>query len=171
MGVAKNQHVPANLSWQGLGVGDTEERSISIDEYYDCHGARGIHGVLLITSQYGCSRCNSQASGLTAKIAEWAEEGLNIKVLTLKLEDSNGEKPPTMEGVNHWRDEYDLSTSAVAYDEGYTMVPREGSGGVRFGTPLNSVIDPRTMEVVDVIQTFDRTYASLLDLARARAAE
>ena len=171
MGVAKNQHVPSNLAWQGFGPGETEERSISIEEFYDCHGAAGIHGVLLITSQYGCSRCTSQASGLTEKIAEWADEGLNIQVLTLKLEDSNDTKPASMEGVNHWRDAYGLSSSYLAYDNGYSMVPREGSGGIRFGTPLNSVIDPRTMEVVEVIQTFDRSYAALLELARMRAAE
>jgi hypothetical protein len=171
MGVATGQHVPSNLAWQGFGPGETEERSISIEEFYDCHGGEGIHGVLVITSQYGCSRCTAEASELTAKIAEWADEGLNIRVLTLKLEDSNGTKPASMEGVNHWRDQYGLTTSFVAYDNGYSMVPREGSGGVSFGTPINSVIDPRTMEVIDVIQTFDRTYASLLELARMRAAE
>jgi len=171
LGVAPGQHVPSNLAWQGFGPGEDQERNISIEEFFDCDGSRGVHAVLLVTSQYGCSRCTSQASGLTQMIASWAEEGLNIQVLTLKIEDSNGSKPASMEGVNHWRDAYALSTSFVAFDNGYTMIPREGGGGVRFGTPLNSVIDPRTMEVVDVIQTFDRSYASLLEVARRNAAQ
>jgi hypothetical protein len=171
MGVSKNQFLSSNLAWQGFGPGETEERSISIEEFYDCHGAKGIHAVLLITSQYGCGRCTSQASGLTEKIAEWADEGLNIQVLTLKIEDSDGTKPASIEGVNHWRDEYGLTTSYVGYDNGFSMVPREGGGGVRFGTPINTIIDPRTMEVVEMIQTFDRSYAALLELARMRAAE
>ena len=171
LGVAAGQHVPSNLAWQGLGPGEDQERNISIEEFFDCDGSRGVHAVLLVTSQYGCSRCNSQASGLTQMLASWAEEGLNIQVLTLKIEDSNGSKPASMEGVNHWRDAYGLSTSFVAFDNGYTMIPREGGGGVSFGTPLNSVIDPRTMEVVEVIQTFDRSYASLLEVARRNAAQ
>jgi hypothetical protein len=171
MGVAKNQYLSSNLAWQGFGPGETEERSISIEEFYDCHRAKGIHAVLLITSQYSCGRCASQASGLTEKIAEWADEGLNIQVLTLKIEDPTDITPASMEGVNRWRDEHGLTTSYLAYDNSYTMVPREAGGGVRFGTPINSIIDPRTMEVVEVIQTFDRSYAALLELARMRAAE
>jgi hypothetical protein len=74
-----------------------------------------------------------------------------------------------MDAVNHWRNAYNLTTSYVGYDNSYTMVPR--SGGGRFGTPLSSIIDPRTMEVIDVIQGFDNSYRSLLELARQRAAE
>ena len=171
LGVGVGQRVPSELNWQGYGAGDEQERSISIREFFDCDGRQGVHGVLLITSQYGCSRCTSQASGLTQMIESWAQEGLNIKVLTLKIEDSDGSKPASMEGAGHWRDTYGLSNSAVAFDNGYTMIPRTGGGSIRFGTPLNSVIDPRTMEVIDVIQTFDRSYGSLLELARRRAAE
>ena len=102
-------------------------------------------------------------------LANWREEGLNIQVLTLKIEDPNGQGPASMAAVEHWRDTYNLSTSFVGYDNSYAMVPR--SGGGRFGTPLNSIVDPRNMEVIEVIQTFDRSYGSLLNLARRRAAE
>ncbi len=170
-GVGVGDFVPPTLAWQGLGPGEAQEREIRIQEFFDCDGSRGIHAVLLITSQYGCSRCTSQASGLTQMLSNWRQEGLNIKVLTLKIEDSNGTKPASMEGANHWRDTYNLDTSYVGYDNGFSMIPRTGGGSVRFGTPLNSVIDPRTMEVIDVIQTFDPTYGSLIELARRRAAE
>ena len=171
LGVGVGQYVPANFAWQGLAPGENQERQISIQEFFDCDGSRNLHAVLLITSQYGCSRCTSQASGLTQMLSNWQLDGLNIKVLTLKIEDSNGTKPASIEGANYWRDAYNLNTSYVGYDNGYTMIPRTGGGSVRFGTPLNSVIDPRTMEVIDVIQTFDRSYGSLLELARRRAAE
>ncbi len=164
------QSLPSNLGWNGLGPGENQERRISIEEFFDCDGSRGIDAVMIITSQYGCSRCTSQASGLTQTLADWrAEEGLNIKVLTLKIENPNGQGPASMDGVNHWRNAYNLGTSYVGYDNSYAMVPRSGGGS--FGTPLNSIIDPRNMEVIDVIQTFDRSYRSLLELARRRAAE
>ena len=127
LGVGVGQRVPSELNWQGYGAGDEQERTISIREFYDCDGRQGVHGVLLITSQYGCSRCTSQASGLTQMIESWAQEGLNIKVLTLKIEDSDGSKPASMEGAGHWRDTYGLSNSAVAFDNGYTMIPRRAA--------------------------------------------
>jgi hypothetical protein len=163
------QSLPSNLAWQGLGPGESRERRISIEEFFDCDGARGIHAVMIVTSQYGCSRCTSQASGLTQMLENWRNEGLNIQVLTLKIENPNNQSPASMDAVNHWRNAYNLTTSYVGYDNSYTMVPR--SGGGRFGTPLSSIIDPRTMEVIDVIQGFDNSYRSLLELARQRAAE
>ena len=166
-GVGVGQRVPSELSWQGYGAGDEQERSISIREFYDCDGRQGVHGVLLITSQYGCSRCTSQASGLTQMIESWAQ-GFNIKVLTLKIEDSDGSKPASMEGAG--RDTYGEQQRRRLRQRLHDD-PRTGGGSIRFGTPLNSVIDPRTMEVIDVIQTFDRSYGSLLELARRRAAE
>jgi hypothetical protein len=163
------QSLPSHLAWQGLGPGESQERRIGIDEFFDCDGERGIHAVLIITSQYGCSRCTSQADGLTEMLASWRSEGLNILVLTLKLEDPGDQNPASMAAVNHWRDAYGLNTSYVGYDNGYAMVPRSGGGS--FGTPLNSIVDPRNMEVIEVIQGYDRSYSALLTLARARAAE
>jgi hypothetical protein len=163
------QSLPSNLAWQGLGPGETRERRISIDEFFDCDGSEDIHAVLIITSQYGCSRCTSQAAGLNQMLASWRSEGLNILVLTLKIEDPGDQSPASMTAVNHWKDAYGLTTSYVGYDNGYTMVPRSGGGS--FGTPLNSIVDPRNMEVIEVIQGYDRSYSALLTLARARAAE
>ena len=104
---------------------------------------------------------------MTQILADWRQDGLNIQVLTLKIEDPGDRNPASMTAVNHWRDAYNLTTSYVGYDNGYTMVPR--SGGGRFGTPLNSIVDPHNMEVVAIIQGYDRSYAALLNLARRRA--
>jgi hypothetical protein len=52
-GVAQGQVVPPSLSWQGFAPGSTTAETISIQDFFDCDGSRGIHAVLFDTSQYG----------------------------------------------------------------------------------------------------------------------
>ena len=52
-GVGQGQTLPSNLSWQGYAPGATTPSTISIQEFFDCDGMKGIHAVLFDTSQYG----------------------------------------------------------------------------------------------------------------------
>jgi len=52
-GVGQGQTVPPSLSWQGYAPGASSPSTISIQEFFDCDGAKGIHAVLFDTSQYG----------------------------------------------------------------------------------------------------------------------
>lgn len=52
-GVAQGQVVPPNLTWQGFAPGSSTAETISIVDFFDCDGSRGIHAVLFDTSQYG----------------------------------------------------------------------------------------------------------------------
>lgn len=52
-GVAQGQTVPPSLTWQGFAPGSSTAETISILDFFDCDGSRGIHAVLFDTSQYG----------------------------------------------------------------------------------------------------------------------
>ena len=52
-GVAQGQIVPPNLTWQGFAPGSSTASTISIQDFFDCDGSRGIHAVLFDTSQFG----------------------------------------------------------------------------------------------------------------------
>lgn len=52
-GVAQGQIVPPNLTWQGFAPGSSAAQTISILDFFDCDGSRGIHAVLFDTSQFG----------------------------------------------------------------------------------------------------------------------
>jgi len=43
-----------SLSWQGYGEGPANQvTTISIQDYFDCDGSKGIHALMVETSQYG----------------------------------------------------------------------------------------------------------------------
>ena len=52
-GVGQGQTVPPSLSWQGYAPGASSPSTLSIQEFFDCDGAKGIHAILFDTSQYG----------------------------------------------------------------------------------------------------------------------
>ncbi|HHH27494.1 MAG TPA: hypothetical protein ENK57_03965 [Polyangiaceae bacterium] len=52
-GVAQGQIVPPNLTWQGFAPGSSTPETISIQDFFDCDGSRGINAVLFDTSQFG----------------------------------------------------------------------------------------------------------------------
>ena len=163
LGVASGQHLPSSLSWEGFAPGDAAVRRVSIDEFYDCDGSRGLDALLLITSQYDCSNCDREAAELTSRLAGWAAEGLNIAVVSLKIEDPRGAMPATIEGARIWRDRHGLTTSYVVYDPRFSLVAASGS----FGTPLQTIVNPRTMQVMDYVMGYDPRYTALLRVARS----
>jgi hypothetical protein len=52
-GVAQGQTVPPGLSWQGFAPGNASATTVTIEEFFDCDGSKGIHAVLIDTSQFG----------------------------------------------------------------------------------------------------------------------
>jgi len=164
-GTEVGEVVPESVSWQGFGAGDEVERRIAIGEFFDCDGELGYDALLVITSQYGCPSCDNEASGLTAKIDAWAAEGLTVKVVTLLLEDPSGRQPATIDAAETWRDRFTLTNSAVAFDNSFSMIPRSAGGSI--GTPYQTLINPRTMEIVNQQAGYDPSYTELLRLARA----
>jgi hypothetical protein len=142
-GVAANQIVPGNFVWHGVAPGSDADATLSPAELYDCDGSRGIHAILIDTSQFNCSACSQEAGQLETQIANWRAEGLNIQIVTLLLDNPGDAYPPDATGARAWRDQYGLSNVYVMADPNFDMVP-----GSQVGTPQQSVIDPRTMKVV-----------------------
>ena len=84
-------------------------------------------------------------------LANWQRDGLNIKVLTLKIEDSNGTKPASMEGANHWRDAYNLSPPPLSASicAEVTKLPSISSRSIasrRRGRPPCSIATPQLFD-------------------------
>ena len=76
----------------------------------------------------------------------WKAQGLHIKWVTLMVNDPGGVKPATAAGAKSWRDTYGLNSVYVAPEPGkVSMLP---PGMSSFGTPMFTVVDPRTMTVI-----------------------
>jgi hypothetical protein len=55
-GVSPNMVVPKTHQWQGYAeLTDTNQpaQTISAGQFFDCDGSRGIHAIMVDTSQYG----------------------------------------------------------------------------------------------------------------------
>jgi|RhiMetdeSRZDD1v2_1073273.scaffolds.fasta_scaffold1367617_2 hypothetical protein len=52
-GVAQGQVVPPTLTWQGYAPGSNTVTTISIQDFFDCDGSKGINAVMVDTSQFG----------------------------------------------------------------------------------------------------------------------
>lgn len=99
-------------------------------------------------------------------MASWTAVGLNIQVVMLLLDDPN-EGPPTMNGVQIWKEQFGLHEAGVYADPTFSMVP-----GNTVGTPQTTIINPRTMVVEYLEEGWDGgTYGPLLSIAQANAAQ
>jgi hypothetical protein len=94
-------------------------------------------------------------------LQQWAAQGLGIRWIVLMVDDPN-EGPPTASGAKTWKDSFGIDSAAVCPDPKYSLVPYSS-----FGTPLNTIIDPRTMKVVQVTEGYGGNYSALTSLAQS----
>ncbi|MCA9618624.1 MAG: hypothetical protein KC731_06375 [Myxococcales bacterium] len=78
--------------------------------------------------------------------------------------DGPNEGPPSPEGAKTWKDKFGLVNVSVFADPNFSMV----SGG-SVGTPMMTVIDPRTMQVTYVQQGFSGEFGEVESLAKQNA--
>jgi len=162
VGVNVGQTLPSNLGWPGLPEGSDQAGHISIQDYHDCDGTRGINAVLITTSQFGCGSCEAEAQQLQGLMdGGWRDMG--IRVLTLLL-NGPGDVPPTIEHCALWKQQWGFDDIAVAADSKFSMVP-----GLTVGTPQGTVVDPRTMAVYHLQEGYNGSYFPLTTLAQQNA--
>lgn len=159
-GVYEGQVVPGNLAWQGYPDGSSASGTVSIKDYFDCDGSKGIHALLIVNSATWCGACQQEANDLPSHAAVFAQKG--IRVLTLMVQNASGQ-PATLSTATSWRNNFDLQAYATAADPNFSFA---GSGNV--GLPLQILVDPRTMKIVDRTEGF-AGYSTVTQLADKNA--
>jgi hypothetical protein len=156
--------VDPSLSWQGYLDDGTEAQAVSIRQYYDCDGSKGVNALMLDESATWCADCESQAQRIAPELSSsWKSQG--VHVVTLMAEDQS-ENPATLATALSWRNEYALTTGAVCADPGWTTKLWNGAPSGGNGFPTNIVIDPRTMKIV-ALQSGADLDATVTNLATA----
>jgi hypothetical protein len=134
--------VSPNLTWQGYRPDTDQVAPISIQDYFDCDGTRGVNALLLIQSALWCGACQAEAEELNAHVAGgWSQQ--HISVLTLIIEDQVG-NPASVSHALAWKNAFDAKGWGVVADPAFTFASGGGNG-----LPLIIVVDPRSMKVVD----------------------
>jgi len=119
---------------------------ISLHDFYDPDGSRGINAIIVITSAEWCGACMAEASTLQGKIQQtWGSQG--VQVIEFMLEDTQMRRTPDMvqAAADRWRARFNLTDMIVGIDPSFYFAT--GVSGT-IGLPLNDVVDPRTMNVV-----------------------
>ncbi|HEY5241927.1 MAG TPA: hypothetical protein VIJ22_10695, partial [Polyangiaceae bacterium] len=80
--------VDPSLSWQGYLDDGTEAQAVSIRQYYDCDGSKGVNALMLDESATWCADCESQAQRIAPELSSsWKSQG--VHVVTLMAEDQS----------------------------------------------------------------------------------
>ena len=159
-GVDVGDVVSGNLAWQGYPEDAAASGTVSIQDYFDCDGSRGIHAILIDSSAAWCGPCQEEAADLSTKAATFKSKG--IRVITLMIENAQG-SPASLNTATSWRNNFDLQAIAVVADPNFSFA---GNGSV--GLPLQIIVDPRTMKIVGREEGFG-DYNTVLDLAAQNA--
>ncbi|MEJ7731103.1 MAG: hypothetical protein WKG00_18045 [Polyangiaceae bacterium] len=151
--------LPPTLSWQGFAENTSQAGLVSITDYFDCDGSKGVHALLFITSATWCGVCQQEADVLEAE-TQGQLAALGAHVITLMIENASSQ-PATTATAEAWKNAFGLTSSAVVADPEITMATSPS-----FGTPLEVVVDPRTMKVVDRQEGWAGDYPALVAVAQ-----
>lgn len=154
--------VMPNHSWQGFVNESMEATEVTMADYHDCDGSKGINALLIDISATWCGSCQVEAQTLTNKMKqEW--DALGIRVLTLMIEDAQS-NPATLDTALAWKQEYNLTSTTVAANPEFFFQQLSQSGSI--GLPYLITIDPRTMTLVGTAEGYPADESALVDLAK-----
>lgn len=160
-GVGLLQIIPEDMQWEGFRQGQQSYNKVTLEprDWYDPTGIRGVDALLIITTKHQCDKCAEEAGLLAERISSWKSENKRIKVVLLVVDNEKG-KAATLETALKWRTDYFLVDADVGIDPLALMLP-----DVVFGMPYHTVVDPRTMTVVETQEGIIGDYKVLEDLS------
>jgi len=146
-GLNKDQVFPnVKLSGYRDGKDGTMEwTELSMQDYYDPTGERGVYAILVIVSAEWCGPCKEEAKDLPGFYTN-IYKPRGAKFLTAMIENASG-KPADKAVVDRWVKTYKSNFDIAADPEGATMLPKTDP---KWGIPRNYIVNPRDMKIVRV---------------------
>ena len=134
------------MAWAGYAEGSSEAGTVTLADYADPDGKKGITALLITEGQADCGPCIKEAKDIVANLPErWTPAG--IKVLQLVVSDAAG-NPATTAVASTWK-QHAAATWAVAADPNFTFA-QAGSNP----SPTQVLVDPRTLTIVDRLEGY-----------------
>jgi hypothetical protein len=136
----------AFLGWkapQAVNFEETAFERVSLADFYDPDGTKGIKMIVLNGSAVWCGVCNVEAGDInrSKKYAEYKARG--VEFVWSLFEDARG-GPATPDDLANWASYYEVDFPMVL-DPSLKL----GAFFSSDATPLNLLIDARTMRIVD----------------------
>jgi hypothetical protein len=115
-----------------------------------------------VSAAQWCPNCQKESGELNAHMAgDWGAMG--IKVLVLMVEDLNS-NPASFQTAQAWFNRYRPQGWSVVADPNFYFA-KAGTNGV----PVNMVVNPRNMVIVQRQDGYSPSYPTLLNLAQSNA--
>jgi hypothetical protein len=115
---------------------------VSLANFYDPKGAKGIKYLVITSTAVWCSACKAEYRDMAQRVASYQERGVEFMGALFEDNDSGPARPA------------DLKTWANAYEVAFPFVldPQLKLGVFfnREATPMVMVIDTKTMEIVKI---------------------
>jgi len=148
-----------NLSWSGYKDSAGAWTTITMNDYFDPDGSKGVRAVLIEMSAVWCGVCQSEAARFSPTYSSWKSKGARFATLMVQ---NLSRGPATQADVDLWVSKFKTSWDVVA-DPAMSLAPPTGGS---IGLPYNIILDPRTMKIVQIIQgdgsAVDSTMNSLI---------
>ena len=145
-GLKKGQIFP-NLTLHGYRDGAGAWTDITLKDFFDPDGAKGINGIYLTVSAPWCAGCVAEAKAFPALYRDkYQPKGAHL--ITALVQDA-ASKPATQKTVDAWIAAYGTNYDVVA-DPDLITVRMDPTSSGSLALPYNYVIDPRTMRITQI---------------------
>jgi hypothetical protein len=134
------------IPMQGYFGGTGAYGPISVCDYFDPDGARGINALLLVVSAQWCSPCRAYATALHDVAPKYLARG--ARILELLLQGADNLAPATKDTVDLWSRGF-----GVTWDVGCGDVKDADAGSF----PVSFYVNPRTLVIEQRLSGFDLT--------------
>ncbi len=142
-----------NFSWSGYRDGLVWDDRISLRDYYDPDGSRGIRAIRIMLGAVWCAVDNTVAARLRTTYPAMKSRG--VRIVSGLVEDAV-RKSPTRSTLDTWIAKFNVSYDLVLDPDHAVAV-----GALTF--PYNVIVDPRTMVIVAVVSGDVPTVDALID--------
>ncbi|RLB62184.1 MAG: hypothetical protein DRI90_09635 [Deltaproteobacteria bacterium] len=161
-GIDEGKTLGPGFEWEGYAEGCPTPSTISIADFYDCDGSRGINAIYLSSSRFNCSGCAQESSEMQAKIdGSWGALGIKVIFAIIQSDDDG---PPTIDDVLTYKSQYGLDDATLIADPSMSFLI-----GATITTPHITIVNPRNMEVTAVQTGYPGPYAAAENLAQQNA--
>jgi len=136
-GVTAGATVSPNVAFNLYAPGAGSPTLISIKNFFDCDGSKGINALLVVYGGTWCSVCQSKAAALPGEMQTWGPAGVYVLEV---LHDCNG----AGDALN-WRNQFGLNVPKVytGWDNDFQF-----KSGAYTSDPFRVLINPRNMQIV-----------------------
>lgn len=145
-GLKKGQVFP-NLTLAGYRNGIGAWTDLTLKDYFDPDGSRGIKGIYLTVSAPWCAGCVAEARSFPALYRD-KYQPKGARLITALVQDG-ASRPATQKTVDAWIAAYRTNYDVVA-DPDLTTVRMDSTSSGSLALPYNYVIDPRTMRITQI---------------------